>query len=584
MRAAPVYHRLLGARRPKEPPAATLVVLAAARIAGLGMNGEQLHEGHVATSTEIVVETGMDRATVAAAVEWIGEHLPRVHVENGKRGVRLVRVEQKEMAERWQDKWQRVAYPRRLRDGSIDLRPTAALLVAWVCGQTGINGFKTVYVFKSRIGKLLDLKPDAVKRAIATAADAGALRRWVHRDPNAALPVPRLHLAAGDALRADRDGPDADATCGQAPPRTQSGQTVDSTTCGLSHPKEQSEQPAGFRTHPPADLRASAPTTCGLPHPRPGDNRTPDLRASAPQNPSLTPVSRQTTTTGGEVEPAAVPGGGGEFASRDQQQPESQQPADLPEPSTTAEPTVSRTTRDVRAALAELRDEDSRRVLLIGPRCQAEKVRDVLCRIEFATAHPDRQEATAKAIAERHGDDATRWLLDLLNGIAADPSVDVPAILAHRLKNGLLDAAEQSTTTSSANGRPPRPAQHAAGAGDRAENARRRAEEHAQDPEGRLRGIVVARVFGDRALPEVIADELGVPVDRVASIVAEEENRREAKRRPAERRGPARRLGLVRDREAAIQDPKAALLAVYKEANRRPPTHVLEALAAGGGT
>lgn len=582
MRAAPVYHRLLGARRKGEPPAATPVVLAAARIAGLSMNGERLHEGHVATSTEIVVETGMDRATVAAALDWIGENLSHVHVENGKRGARLVRVEPQEMAERWQDKWQRVAYPRRLRDGSINLRPTAALLVAWVCGQTGINGFKTVYVFKSRIGNLLDLKPDAVKRAIAVAADADALRRWVHRDPKAPRPVPRLHLAAGDALRAEQGGHDAGATCGQAPPREQSSPAVGSGTCGLPHPKEQSERPAGFRTHPPADLRASAPTTCGLPHPRPGDIRTPDLLASAPQNHSLTPVSRQTTTTGGEVEPAAVPGGGGDEPRTDQQQ--SQQPA------TPAEPTPTRPTADARAALAELRDEDARRALLTDPRSQDVKVRQLLADIGFATERPGRQHATAAAIAERHGDDAARWLLDLLHGIAADPTTDVPAVLSTRIKNGLLAAAEQNTaTTANTNGKPPRPVQHDAGEGIRAENDRRRREALEADRERWLQDIVVSRVFGDRAAPQVVAEELALPVDRVAAIVAQEQQRRAAQQQNSDPQQPKRggrrfARGASDDADRAKQrEALARTLAFYEARGKRAPSHVVDAFAAAGG-
>ncbi len=203
----------------------------------------------------------------------------------------------------------------------------------------------------------------------------------------------------------------------------------------------------------------------------------------------------------------------------------------------------------------------------------------LLVEIDFASDFPHRQQVTAKAIVERRGEDACCWLLDTLQDIAADPTANVPAVLAHRLKNGALDGEIKPTTKAS---RPARPPLHDAGEAIRHENDCRRREEQEADPERWVRNVVRCRVLTERAAPATVAAELGVPVEQVEAIVAELQaavSRSSARERTKDAKRQS--LALVPQWTDSSSDEGCRadrMAALYREQGRRPSSHVLEAI------
>lgn len=209
-----------------------------------------------------------------------------------------------------------------------------------------------------------------------------------------------------------------------------------------------------------------------------------------------------------ESEPASIQARGGGDRSA----------TDSSSRSSTEAPTATIVTAaDARTAVLRLRHDDARRAMLTDERDQAAKVQDLLQAVGFAAEHPGRRRDVATAIAERRAGDATRWLLDELLDIVRDPSANVPAVLAHRIKTGALDGEAHEPMQPPP---PRRPADHDAGATIRAENEVRRAQRHETDA-GWLRDRVRGLVVGDRKSPAEAADLLAVDVGLVEQIVSD---------------------------------------------------------------
>ena len=241
-----------------------------------------------------------------------------------------------------------------------------------------------------------------------------------------------------------------------------------------------------------------------------------------------------------------------------------------------------------RAFLDTFRAEDARRTFLVHDREQIEKVLDLLVGVDFAVGNQERHHATANAIVNRHGDAAARWLLDVLLGIAADPTTDVAAVLAHRFKNGLLNQPDVAPPTSGPSWRSRSsssvshihnmplgtPSCSCSDCVSFREKPGSQGKKVIDDSEGWLRDIVGTRVFGDHAPVEQVAEELDLPLAEVEVIVAEIK----------EREPRQSRFKIVQgDRKPQVGKQQKAehrekLIALYRETGRKPPSHVMEAL------
>lgn len=542
---------LLAEHVPGEPCEATCVMAAVTAFCGLQADGSPMPNGvpHAPSRRELADELGLYIGAVRRGVR----HLVDAGLVRLDDGVHAV---QEAVRRRWREPRCRIRLTAELR--ALRMRAEPLLVSALVANHLDRKGRLVLGVplLMQRTG----LSRRAVHRALATARGRGAIHTWTFP------PRWQLCLALGPREAAQ----EMEREPAQENHREAAQEKVATPRGG----REVAHPPLAKWHRPPREV-AQTPSRSGT--------RAQDAQDAQDHHQEARAQGRRAAAP-----PAVVVGGGGDLHHEQQQQPESQQPAKLPESTTAAEPTATLRPIDARAALAELREEDRRRELLTDPRPQVEKVRDLLGLVDFATQHPEQQQATAQAIADKRGDDATRFLLDELHGIAADPTANVPAVLRHRIKNGLLDSTEPATgPTQNTSRRPLRLAQHDAGEGIRAENDRRRREAQEADRERWLRDVVRCRVVTERAEPAIVAAELGVSVEKVAAIVEQEQQRCTAD--PTYQQQPKR--GVRRLARAASDDPDRAAqrealartLAFYEAQGKRAPSHVVDAFAAAGG-
>lgn len=200
--ALPRYGVLLGVRAPTEPAEASIVFAALAALAGYRADGEPMpgapDVGRPASLREIAAELGVH---VGAARRGVAHLIACGAASREASGIRLMPAT---LAERWSRPWQRLRLVAGVR--ALGLRAEALVLAAAVAAATHGRADGQWRMGLVRLGGALGMPRRTVQRAIATAADAGAIRRWI-------APVGRglLVLAPGTPEIDTRSAPEHDA-------------------------------------------------------------------------------------------------------------------------------------------------------------------------------------------------------------------------------------------------------------------------------------------------------------------------------------------------------------------------------------